>query len=80
MMKKDWKITLADIIHKFMTGSRISKIKNILMTMTTLYTYGDGVSDVDINNNKFFINLTENLFNGYWKIVRSKRWFLMRLA
>lgn len=48
--EKDWKITLADTGLNSMTGSRISKIKKYIDDDDNfMLTYGDGVSDVDIN-------------------------------
>ena len=47
--EEDWKVTLADTGLSSMTGSRISKIRNYIGDDTFLLTYGDGVSDVNIN-------------------------------
>ena len=48
--ESDWKVTLADTGVHSMTGSRISRIKNYLgVDEEFLLTYGDGVSDVDID-------------------------------
>jgi|TARA_B100000768_G_C11283483_1_gene380258 glucose-1-phosphate cytidylyltransferase len=47
--EQDWKITLADTGLKSMTGSRISKIKKYIDDENFMLTYGDGVSDVDID-------------------------------
>lgn len=48
--EKDWKITFAETGEKSMTGARIRKIeKYIENDQTFMLTYGDGLSDIDIN-------------------------------
>jgi glucose-1-phosphate cytidylyltransferase len=47
--ESDWKVTLADTGLHSMTGSRISKIRNYLGDEDFMLTYGDGVSDVDMD-------------------------------
>ena len=44
----NWSITLADTGIRSMTGSRISRIKKYLNDDDFMITYGDGVSDIDI--------------------------------
>ena len=44
-----WKVTLVDTGLKTMTGGRIERIKEYINNETFMLTYGDGVSDVDIN-------------------------------
>lgn len=44
-----WKVTLVDTGLKTMTGGRIKAIKDYIGDETFMLTYGDGVSDVDIN-------------------------------
>lgn len=44
-----WSVTLVDTGLETMTGSRIRKVKNYLGNDPFMLTYGDGVSDVDIN-------------------------------
>ena len=45
-----WNVTLVDTGYSTMTGGRIKRIKNILkMKKHFFMTYGDGVSDIDIN-------------------------------
>lgn len=44
-----WKITLADTGIRSMTGSRISRIRDYVGNEDFMLTYGDGVSDVDID-------------------------------
>ena len=43
-----WKVTVADTGLNTMTGGRLKKIKRYLDDEPFLMTYGDGVSDVDI--------------------------------
>ncbi len=48
--ENDWKITFADTGEKAMTGARVRKIKKYIGNDTEfMLTYGDGLSDVDIN-------------------------------
>lgn len=44
----DWKVTLIDTGLDTMTGGRISRIKKYIGDAPFMFTYGDGVSDVDI--------------------------------
>jgi glucose-1-phosphate cytidylyltransferase len=44
-----WKVTVVDTGINTMTGGRIKRIADYLGGETFLLTYGDGVSDVDIN-------------------------------
>ncbi len=46
---EDWKITLVDTGLNSMTGARVKKAKKYLGDETFMLTYGDGLSDVDIN-------------------------------
>ena len=43
-----WKVTLIDTGEKTMTGGRIKRIKEYLDNETFYLTYGDGVSDINI--------------------------------
>tara|TARA_X000001036_G_scaffold259467_1_gene241219 strand:- start:7 stop:780 length:774 start_codon:yes stop_codon:yes gene_type:complete len=45
----DWNVTLSDTGLRSMTGSRISQIKNYIGNEDFMITYGDGLSDVDID-------------------------------
>lgn len=47
--KDDWELTLADTGLKAMTGARIKRIEKYIDTDNFLLTYGDGVSNVEIN-------------------------------
>lgn len=44
-----WKVTLVDTGLETMTGGRLKRIKSYLNNETFMMTYGDGVSDVDLN-------------------------------
>ena len=44
-----WKITLVDTGEDTMTGGRIKRVKDYLDDESFMVTYGDGVSDVNIN-------------------------------
>ena len=44
-----WKVTLIDTGLHTMTGGRIKKAQEFVGNKTFMLTYGDGVSDVDIN-------------------------------
>ncbi len=47
--KDDWEVTLADTGLKAMTGARVKKIEKYINSDFFLLTYGDGVSNVEIN-------------------------------
>ncbi|MDB5526947.1 MAG: glucose-phosphate cytidylyltransferase [Devosia sp.] len=47
--ESDWKITLADTGLKTMTGGRISRIRKYVGDEEFMLTYGDGVSDIDLD-------------------------------
>jgi glucose-1-phosphate cytidylyltransferase len=44
-----WKVTLVDTGDSSMTGGRLRRVKEYLGTETFCFTYGDGVSDVDVS-------------------------------
>ncbi len=46
----DWKINLVDTGQDTMTGGRISRIRKIVKDKRFFLTYGDGLSNVNINN------------------------------
>ena len=46
---EDWKVTLVDTGLHTMTGGRIARAKRYIGDETFLLTYGDGVSNVNIN-------------------------------
>jgi glucose-1-phosphate cytidylyltransferase len=43
-----WRVTLVDTGEKTMTGGRLKRVKHLLADEPFCFTYGDGVSDVDI--------------------------------
>jgi glucose-1-phosphate cytidylyltransferase len=47
--KLDWKVTLIDTGLNTMTGGRVKRLENILGQSPFMLTYGDGVSNIDIN-------------------------------
>lgn len=60
-----WKVTLVDTGLETMTGGRLKRIKNYLDDETFCFTYGDGLSDIDITkmtayhkNNKMLATVT----------------------
>lgn len=44
-----WKVTVVDTGLDTMTGGRLKKVKNYINDETFFLTYGDGVSNVDLN-------------------------------
>ena len=58
---ENWKVTLAETGLNTMTGGRIKRIKDYLNNEPFLLTYGDGVSDVDINEVVKYHQSTDNL-------------------
>ena len=60
--KKNWKINLIDTGSDTMTGGRLKRLKKYLSDETFLLTYGDGISDININEKIKF-------HNGHRKIV-----------
>jgi glucose-1-phosphate cytidylyltransferase len=47
--EQDFRITLADTGQETMTGGRLKRARKYLGDGTFMVTYGDGVSDVDVN-------------------------------
>jgi glucose-1-phosphate cytidylyltransferase len=45
-----WKVTLVDTGIDTMTGGRLKKVKEYLRDETFCFTYGDGVSDINISD------------------------------
>lgn len=48
-VSEPWKVTLVDTGLRTMTGGRIKRIQKYIGNETFMLTYGDGVSDIDIN-------------------------------
>lgn len=46
---ESWKVTLVDTGLNTMTGGRIKRVKDYIDGDTFMLTYGDGLSDVDLN-------------------------------
>ena len=47
---ENWKVTIIDTGNNSMTGGRLKRVKDYLNDETFLFTYGDGVGNVDINS------------------------------
>ena len=47
--KKDWKVDLIQTGYSTMTGGRVKKIKDLISEENFLLTYGDGLSNININ-------------------------------
>ncbi len=45
----DWKVTVVDTGEKTMTGGRIKRVKQYIGDEPFFLTYGDGVSDIDLD-------------------------------
>ena len=45
----DWKIDLVDTGEKTMTGGRVKRLQKIIGNETCMLTYGDGLSDINLN-------------------------------
>ncbi len=58
---ESWKITLIDTGDKTMTGGRIKRVKDYIGNETFCLTYGDGVSNVNIEKLIDFHKKTETL-------------------
>ncbi len=50
LKKKNWKINLIETGSDTLTGGRLKKMEKYLSNETFLFTYGDGISDININN------------------------------
>jgi glucose-1-phosphate cytidylyltransferase len=46
----DWRVTIADTGLHTMTGGRLKRMKDHIQGETFFLTYGDGLSDIDINS------------------------------
>ena len=58
---EDWKVTLVDTGLNNLKGSRLKQIEQYLDSETNMLTYGDGVSNIDINSLVSFHNSNSNL-------------------
>lgn len=48
-VSEPWKVTLVDTGLDTMTGGRLKRVQKYICNETFMLTYGDGVSDIDIN-------------------------------
>lgn len=46
----DWAVTLIDTGIESMTGGRVKRLQSFIGNETCLLTYGDGLSDIDLDN------------------------------
>ena len=58
---EDWKVTLVDTGYETQTGGRIRRIRKYLDEEDFCLTYGDGVSDININELIEFHKKNDNL-------------------
>ena len=47
--EENWKVTLVDTGLNSMTGGRLGRLKKLLAEETFMLTYGDGLSNLDVN-------------------------------
>lgn len=47
--KVDWRVTLVNTGDNSMTGGRVKRMRDFIGNETCMLTYGDGVSDIDID-------------------------------
>ena len=62
-IKNDWKVNLIDTGADTYTGGRLKRLKKYLNNETFLLTYGDGLSNIDINE---LINFHHKHKNNYY--------------
>ena len=55
--KRKWKVTLADTGLNTLKGARIKRLEKYIVDEVNMITYGDGLSNVDINRLLIFIIL-----------------------
>jgi glucose-1-phosphate cytidylyltransferase len=55
-VQEDWNVTIVDTGLEAMTGARLKKIESFIDTDTFMVTYGDGVTDADIQKLTAFHN------------------------
>ncbi|MCT7961896.1 glucose-1-phosphate cytidylyltransferase [Laspinema sp. D1] len=61
-----WRVTLVDTGENTLTGGRLKRVKNYVGNETFCFTYGDGVSDVNISK---LINFHQK--NGLWATITA---------
>ena len=47
---EDWKIELVDTGEKTMTGGRVKRLQKVIGNETCMLTYGDGLSNINLNS------------------------------
>lgn len=74
-----WKITLVDTGLDTMTGGRLKRVKDYVGNETFCFTYGDGISDIDISklisfheNNSLLATLTAVQPPGKYGVLNLK--------
>jgi len=71
-----WKVTLVDTGEETMTGGRLKRVKEYVMDNTFCFTYGDGVSNVNISDLiKFHKN--KNTIATVTSVQQPGRWGLL---
>lgn len=55
-----WRVTLVDTGDETLTGGRIKRVRDYIGNETFMMTYGDGVSDININELVDFHKLNQN--------------------
>ena len=61
-----WKVTLVDTGEGTMTGGRLKRVQQYIGNQTFCFTYGDGVSDIDIS-----LLITEHKAHGLSATITS---------
>ena len=46
---EDWKVTVVDVGKKTSTGGAIKKVQHLIGNEPFMFTYGDGLSNIDID-------------------------------
>jgi len=79
-----WKVTLVDTGLETMTGGRLKKIKSYVENDTFCFTYGDGLSDINIQNlikfhknKKFLATITAVQPTGRFGILNLKKDYVL---
>ncbi|WP_017302734.1 glucose-1-phosphate cytidylyltransferase [Spirulina subsalsa] len=61
-----WRVTLVDTGENTLTGGRLKRVQDYVGNETFCFTYGDGVSDIDISQ---LINFHQK--NGLWATITA---------
>ncbi len=48
-LEEDWKVTVVDVGKNTCTGGAIKKLKDVIGNEPFMFTYGDGLSNIDLN-------------------------------